>query len=232
MSRFVSKIPSLALQNVDGKVVKQFVNGVYNGTITEAECYNTAGAKFILQPKTSKLDLSGKTVGDSGVVYAEICGLGSLNGKSNSTITNDEPAGAALDADAMKAWWEGLQGLFFYSPALTVDASTGYTVDSVGFYEVDSKAAASVTFRSQTYKPGEIFFVPSISGTAAENVVAVASGTTDVTIYMSVPPDSKCACNLKEWFKINHLQTGDEPLDYYLFNQAGYTPNTPGYINS
>ena len=79
----------------------------------------------------------------------------------------------------------------------------------------------TVTYNGKTYKAGSIFKAVSGGGD-----IEIPSGTTAIySLELPVELRSVCAIDLNAEFKTKHLEHGDEPLEYFLWDQAsGYLP--------
>ena len=219
--RYISPIAYLELYSADGKSVKYKFNerGEYYGDKIDA--YDETEKVFTLQVRGDGKDLSGLGIADTGFVPEEACGLGSLNGLNNSTITNNLPAGVAIvSGNTDLSFRKGLRGFFFAAPETTIVAGTEKLI--VGKWEVVS---GTFTYNGVTYLPGQTFVIKTEFTSGEANIGAV------VKLMVPCLIDGECSCddNKDEYFRIVHLMYKDDATNYYTYNSIGYKNPTDFY---
>lgn len=203
--RYIHKNAEAALYSVAGHKVYKFFNGVCvvgsnttdNGgaDVIDAAVTPVAGADYKLF-RPYAADLDG-----NAVTCIEMCGLGTLTGvtKTNGTCTLLE---------GMRDFYEAP----IISGAASVPATAGIR------YKV---WAGSVVYNGTTYSAGQVFITDG-------NTTSVTDANSDGRWSLWLPAeqdDDNCYEFLDEHFKIKHTQYGDEPYDYFEFNeQTGYIP--------
>ena len=196
-----------------GKIFYSFKNGVL--TVGDPKTHTGAGNfAYYTQgatPADNMVELYADDLDGNAVSVIEMCGLGSLTGKSytGATLTNKE---------------DGYRGYFFESPILT--STTDVVSAVVGItYEVLS---GTVIYKGVTYTKGQTFV------TAGGTTATTGTGTFAVTFTADF--GNLCDAFLDCQFKIKHLMRGDEMEDYFLWTEAGgfdpkdsLTCTDPGY---
>lgn len=136
----------------------------------------------------------------NAVTCIEMVGLGSLTGDTES-------GGTCTLLEGMRDFYE--------APILSGAQSIPNTVGLR--YKV---WAGSVVYNGTTYTAGQVFVS---TGTTS---VTDANGDGRWSLWLPAEQDdSNCYEFLDEHFKIKHTQYGDEPYDYFDFNQqTGYIP--------
>ena len=160
---------------------------------------NFIDASAVIAAPGTQLQLLGggyaKDLDGYAVSRIEMCGQGSLNGKTATDGTAD--------------LWNCVRD-FYPAPVLSTGAST--VVDTEGvFYEV---LTGTVTYDSVVYSAGEVF--------AAVKSVTTTSGTG--TFALTFPP-AGCTVDRTCLFKQEQLAEGDEVDGYFSWDDGGYTPN-------
>lgn len=206
--RYITPHDNLILYRNDGTIAYNSVNKTpyrfgKNGVLIVGLATTDSGDenKIIATPQTdsneSLMTLYRTDLLGATSVCVEMCGQGSLTGKNDS----------GTDLSSLIA---GYRGLFFKAPVLT-----GNTTPVVGQrYRV---LKGSVTYKDKTYTANSEFDIIDSDG----NIT-----TTDGEYALAIPNElvNKCEAFLDEEFKIKHLQKGDEPKDYYLWNEYGFEP--------
>jgi len=203
--RYIHKNAEAVLFSVAGHKVYKFFNHELtvgsnttdNGgaDVIDAALVPVAGADYKLI-RPYAADLDGNQV-----TCIEMVGLGSLTGDTES-------GGTCTLLEGMRDFYEAP----FKSGAGTVPATA----------DIRFKVyVGDVTYNGSTYSAGQVFITDG-------SAITVTDADNDGVWSRWLPAeqdDSNCYEFLDEHFKIKHTQYGDEPFDYFEFNESvGYIP--------
>jgi len=121
---------------------------------------------------------------------------------------------SSLSISPLELGWQGR--LFFEAPYISATS----TPVAGAWYKVHN---GKVTYNGTVYKAGQSFKTAS-----ASYDITIASGETAIySLELPIEMRSKCCDSLAEQFKIKHLEHGDEPLSYFLWDTpSGFEPRS------